>query len=165
MFSLCFVTTFQWLNLGKFNDSSFNCIVVFFRNRAFVKGTRQEDQKVSQEREQHPGFTVVTFWNEASELQRYLDTALLSVQRIQAFLSVVLLYLRALEPLPYSPDLNLISYTSWSCEARGGSLQNFRDSLSLACVQTSPYTGYLSPKPVSYVACRFVLNVFQWQEK
>ena len=35
--------------------------VVFFRNRAFVKGTRQEDQKVSQEREQHPGFTVVTF--------------------------------------------------------------------------------------------------------
>ena len=36
---------------------------------------------------------------------------------------------------------------SWSCEARGSSLQN------------------LSPKPVSYMACRFVLNFFQWQEK
>ena len=35
--------------------------VVFLRNRAFVKGARQEDQKVSQEREQHPGFTAVTF--------------------------------------------------------------------------------------------------------
>ena len=35
--------------------------IVFFRNRAFVKGTGQEDQKVSQEREQHPSFTAVTF--------------------------------------------------------------------------------------------------------
>ena len=61
LFSLCFVNTFQWLNLGKFNDNSFNSIVVFCRNRAFVKGTRQEDQKVSQEREQHPSFTAVTF--------------------------------------------------------------------------------------------------------
>lgn len=57
--------------------------VVFFRNRAFVKGARQEDQKVSQEREQHPGFTAVTFSNDVSELQRYLDTALTSVQRIR----------------------------------------------------------------------------------